>query len=213
MDPAKACADPVLQLQALLEWAFPTDIFDWTVEEWLPEAADTASPPPPAAAASHHAPPPKRHHRPPPPKRSATQSGLAMDARGVLHVHLKRGQGLMAADLGFMQSGKSDPYVRITANGKERKSKVIKVSVIDHQPSAIGHQSSAIRHQPSAISHQSSAISHQPSAISHQPSVINHQPSAISHSPQHKPYIIISHRVSGIGHQLTSRREQGGVAT
>ena len=48
---------------------------------------------------------------------------------GVLRVHLKRGQGLKAADVGFLRSGKSDPFVEIAAGGQQQKSKVIQANL------------------------------------------------------------------------------------
>jgi Ca2+-dependent lipid-binding protein len=43
-----------------------------------------------------------------------------------LRLHVIRGQNLKAADFGFMQSGKSDPYVKISGVGnREYTTKVI----------------------------------------------------------------------------------------
>jgi len=47
------------------------------------------------------------------------------EAEGVLRIHLKRGQGLQATDTGFLQSGKSDPFVEIIAGEQAKKSAVI----------------------------------------------------------------------------------------
>ena len=47
--------------------------------------------------------------------------------KGVLRVHVQRGIHLAAADHGMFQSGKSDPFVIVTAWGQEKKTKVVQI--------------------------------------------------------------------------------------
>jgi len=59
-----------------------------------------------------------------------TSVGHVETDNGFLRVHLRRACDLVVADTGFLQSGKSDPYVRVTAGGHEGKeSRVIKKTV------------------------------------------------------------------------------------
>eukprot|EP00966_Prymnesium_polylepis_P123543 2856363-Prymnesium_polylepis.1 len=53
----------------------------------------------------------------------AQPAAAKAEERGVLRLLLKRASGLLAADTGFLQSGKSDPYVVLTAaNGASTRS-------------------------------------------------------------------------------------------
>jgi len=53
----------------------------------------------------------------------ARREARRLNPQGKLTVHLKRARNLKAADTGFMQSGKSDPYCMVKAGGQELKSK------------------------------------------------------------------------------------------